>query len=130
MGTVRQDLRKIARARLKDSEVLHKNRRYDGAVYLCGYAVEMVLKNRICRTLKWTEFPPNSWRDYQSFRTHKLNILLTLSGMETKIKTQYLSEWSVVETWNPEDRYEPIPQKTRQDSLNMIESTKTLLKLL
>ena len=62
--------------------------------------------------------------------THKLNILLTLSGMETKIKTQYLSEWSVVETWNPEDRYAPIPQKTRQDSLDMIESTKTLLKVL
>jgi len=29
----------------------------DGATYLCGYAVEVALKFRICLTLNWPEFP-------------------------------------------------------------------------
>ncbi|MBI1923693.1 HEPN domain-containing protein, partial [Candidatus Poribacteria bacterium] len=78
----KDDLRKIARAKLKDAEVLYKNRRYDGAVYLCGYTIETVLKARICRTLKWEGFPStrSEFQSYQSFRTHDLVVLLTLSG--------------------------------------------------
>jgi hypothetical protein len=38
-----KDLRSIAKARLKDAEVLSDAKRYDGAVYLCGYAVEINL---------------------------------------------------------------------------------------
>lgn len=44
-------LTKIARARIEDAKVLVHSKRYDGAVYLCGYAVEIALKVRICRTL-------------------------------------------------------------------------------
>ena len=36
--SARSDLSKIARARLRDAEVLYRSRRYDGAIYLCGYA--------------------------------------------------------------------------------------------
>ncbi len=94
----RQDLRKTARARLKDAEVLTKWRRYDGAVYLCGYAVEMRLKARICQTLKWTGFPdtPQEFKGYTTFKTHDLDRLLHMSGVESKIKTGHLAEWSIV----------------------------------
>jgi HEPN domain-containing protein len=46
------ELRKIARGRLKDAEVLLTAKRYDGAIYLCGYAIETALKARICHVLK------------------------------------------------------------------------------
>ncbi len=48
----KKEVKKIARARLKDAEVLAASRRYEGAIYLCGYAVELGLKARICKTLK------------------------------------------------------------------------------
>jgi len=47
----KKEINEIARARLEDAEVLFSARRYDGAVYLCGYAVELGLKSRICNTL-------------------------------------------------------------------------------
>lgn len=126
------DLRKIARARLKDAEILFENRRYDGAVYLCGYAIEVALKARICRTLKWCGFPSTrgEFQSYQSFRTHDLDVLLSLSGLESKIKAQYLTEWSVIATWDPEVRYKSIGTANQSDTLNMIESAKTLLRAL
>ena len=81
------DVRKIARGRLRDAEVLHRARRYDGAVYLCGYAVELFLKARACRTLRWQGFPASDreFRGLQSFRTHDLETLLHLTGVESKV---------------------------------------------
>ena len=58
------DFRKIAKARLKDAEVLLSAGRFDGAVYLCGYSVEIALKARICRRLKWTGFPSTN-KDFE-----------------------------------------------------------------
>ena len=65
----RSDLRNIARARLRDAEMLLRARRYDGAVYLCGYSVEIALKARICRTSGWREFPETN-RDFEGYQTH------------------------------------------------------------
>ncbi len=128
----KNNLRKIARAKLKDAEVLYKNRRYDGAVYLCGYTIEIVLKARICRTLKWAGFPStrSEFQSYPSFRTHDLVVLLTLSGIETTITTQYFKEWSIVSKWSPEMRYNPIGTAKRNDAFNMIEAAKVLVKVL
>lgn len=100
----RKDLRKIAKARLKDAEALLDAGRYDGAIYLGGYVVELSLKSCICRNLKWRGFPQTrgEFQSYQSFKTHDLDVLLSLSGSEEKIKTRYLAEWSAVATWDPE----------------------------
>lgn len=89
-----KDLQKISRARLKDAEVLLASKRYDGAIYLCGYAVELSLKARICKTLKWQGYPSTSseFSGYQSFRTHDLDILLHISGREEKIKLNFFAE--------------------------------------
>jgi hypothetical protein len=46
------ELRKIVSARLKDAEILYTANRFDGAFYLCGYAVELALKIKVCKTLK------------------------------------------------------------------------------
>lgn len=93
-----RDLQRIARARLRDAEVLTRARRFDGSVYVCGYAVEIALKARICRTLRWAGFPGSNmeFQGYASFRTHDLDVLLHLSGREAIIKTRHLTAWSVV----------------------------------
>ena len=128
----RNNLRKIARAKLRDAEILYKNRRYDSAIYLCGYAVEAILKARICRTLKWAGFPETrgEFQSYQRFRTHNLEVLLSLSGIREKILNEYSTEWTDVSKWSPEMRYLPVGTTRQSDVLEMIEGTKVLVKVL
>lgn len=126
------ELKKIASARLKDAEVLFQGSRYDGAVYLCGYAVELTLKARICKTLKWSGFPStkSEFQSLQSFKTHRLDLLLGLSGQEAKIKTRYLADWSIVASWDSETRYSVIGTATQIDAHNIIESAKIIVRVL
>jgi len=123
------ELDEIAKARLTDAEVLLDAERYDGAVYLCGYAVEIALKARICRTLSWLGYPSTrgEFQNLQSFKTHSLDVLLGLSGIERKIKTDYLAQWSAIAAWDPEARDNPIGSVKPEDARLMIESAKTLL---
>ena len=122
----------IAEARLEDAHVLFTNDRFDGAGYLCGYAVELALKARICKTLNWRGFPdkPKEFEDFKSFRTHKLDVLLSLSGQDERIKAENFSEWSAVITWDPEARYRPVGQTDSVQVALMLVSAETLLKVL
>ena len=126
------ELRNISEARLEDAKVLWSSDRFDGAVYLCGYAIEMALKATICETLRWEGYPStgSEFRTYQSFRTHDLDVLLHLSGVEGAIKTHALAEWSRVAGWDPEIRYNPIGRESESTAQSMVESTAVLLSLL
>jgi hypothetical protein len=127
-----KDLRMIARARVRDAQVLLLAKRFDGAVYLCGYSVELALKARICQTLKWPGFPETGkeFEGLQSLRTHDLELLLRLSGVADRIKTNYFAEWSAVAAWTPEKRYQHIGQSTPQQAADMVRCAKRLLETL
>ena len=126
------ELRKIAEERLKDAEALLAAGRYDGAIYLGGYVVELALKSRICIALNWKGFPQtrSEFQKYLSFKTHDLDVLLSLSGAEETIKTGYLAEWSAVATWDPEARYNPIGSADKNNAELLLESAKKLLGVL
>lgn len=126
------DLLAIAKARLEDANVLFSNDRMDGAGYLCGYTVELALKARICRTLSWAGFPEkrNEFENFASFKTHKLEVLLSLSGQEQRIKTENLSEWSAVATWDPETRYRAVGETDTGRVALMLVAAETLLRVL
>src|SRR5438309_9850942 len=128
----RTELRKIARERLKAAEALVTAGRYDGAIYLDGYVVEIALKSRVCKVLKWKTFPQTrgEFQNFQSFKTHDLDVLLSLSGAEDKIKTRYFAEWSAVATWDPEARYNPIGSASRTDAELLVEAARKLLSAL
>ncbi len=124
----KEEIEKIVQARVEDAQVLYESSRYDGSVYLCGYAIELGLKARICRTLQWDEYPTSG--KYSSFKTHDLDVLLHLTGCEDKVKLKHLADWSIVAQWNPEARYNPIGSVQDTDAKDMLESTKELLKIL
>jgi hypothetical protein len=128
----RDELRRIAQARLEDTEALFRSGRYDGAIYICGYAVEMALKAGICDTLSWSGYPSTrgEFQDYQTFRTHNLNVLLRLSGIENRIKVEFAAEWPIVAAWNPEARYLAVGATSEQDAMLIIEATIALLRIL
>lgn len=113
-----EELREIANARLKEAKILHKKRCHDGALYLCGYAVELSLKAVIAKNLNpvgqaSTSHIPSTkdeFRIVQNITNHDLDALLALvpSNIIQDIKTRYLADWSLVQKWNPEMRYAPI----------------------
>ncbi|MCI0489326.1 MAG: HEPN domain-containing protein [Blastocatellia bacterium] len=142
--TVKQ-LREIARERIKDAEALFDAERYEGAMYICGYAMEIALKARVCKTLRWSDFPQTDSefggknRKYAPFKTHALDFLLSYSGREDKIRNRFKAQWDLVVSWDPQSRYTPplkttratrardkaaLKAKTRQ----MIDSVKILLR--
>jgi HEPN domain-containing protein len=127
-----RDLRRISKARYRDAEVLLTAGRYEGAVYLCGYAIEVALKARICTTLKWPGYPETSkeFELLRSFKVHDLDLLLRLTGQEAKIRTKCLAEWSAVAAWNPEARYKPIGSVAVMDAKLMLTSASILMKQL
>ena len=126
------DLLAIAQARLQDAKVLLENGRVDGAGYLCGYAVELALKARISQTLDWNGFPDKraEFENLASFKTHKLDVLLALSGQERRIKANHFIEWTAVATWDPEVRYRAVGQAEAAEVKLMITSAETLMGVL
>jgi hypothetical protein len=122
----------LAAARIEDARVLFGAGRFEGAAYLCGYGVELALKARICKTLGWSDFPGTrgEFQSYQSFKTHSLEVLLHLSGVEQLVKTQHLAEWSEVSKWDPESRYTPLGSAKPAEIALMISSADALLKVI
>ena len=128
----RAELESIARARLVDAEALRLAGRYDSAIYLCGYAVELQLNAVICRTLGWGWFPSSSreFEDLRSFRTHDLGVLLRLTGRADAVLAAYENEWKEVWKWNPEMRYSPAGMADERMAQAMLDAATTLLRVL
>lgn len=126
------ELDNIANARLEDAKALFAVGRFDGATYLCGYAVEVALKARICRVLNWPEFPSTGgeFQAYRSFQTHELDVLLRLSGQEARIKQNYFGLWNAVAIWKAESRYNVIGTARQPDATAMIQAAEQLLNFL
>lgn len=126
------DLRALAEARLLDANVLFAHGRFDSAYYLCGYAVELALKARICVTLNWDGYPEkgSDFENLASLKTHKLRVLLALSGQGPRITTHYLGEWTSVKNWNPEVRYHRVGSADPRQVGAMLVAAERLLEVL
>jgi hypothetical protein len=126
------ELDNIAAARLQDAKTLLAAGRFDGATYLCGYAVEVALKARICRVLNWPEFPSTGgeFQAYRSFQTHELDVLLRLSGQEPRIKQKHVAFWNGVAVWKAESRYNIVGTAQQADATAMIQAAEHLLAVL
>ncbi len=90
--------------------------------------MELALKHRICKTLKWDDYPASN--KLNNFKTHDLDLLLLLSGVKKKINAELWAEWSGVSGWTSELRYKPAGNVTKEETRLMIEAAKTLLKRL
>ena len=130
-------LRGTAREYLRAAKLLRTRRSYDASVYLCGYAVEIALKARICRTLNWTTGFPETNAEFQfkgNLKTHNLEALLEYTGIQSRFRSPgpqgLLTDWSVVSKWNPEERYNPRGTKSLADVSSMIAATQIMLRTL
>ena len=127
------DLNGTAREYLRAAKLLRTRRSYDVAAYLCGYAVEIALKARICQTLNWTTKFPEANAEFKlksNLKTHDLEALLEFTGLQDKVKLRYSSDWAIVNKWKPEQRYSPPGTKTLTEAGDMIQATQNLLRIL
>lgn len=115
----------LTQKRIDDAEALYSSARYDGAIYLCGYALEYSLKSQICVHNEWSEFTP--LREERTFTTHELDELLKLSGKENAVQSRVNREWIYVkDRWNPTNRY-LVSSPTRTDCRAFIDRTKIVV---
>jgi len=89
-----QEIKSLAKQRLKEAEILYENGMFDGAFYLAGYSVELTLKAKICEKLgipnlfDETNLDTNSIKGIgeirKTLKTHNLFTLLIFSGLKIK----------------------------------------------
>ncbi|MFK0734731.1 MAG: hypothetical protein ACIWVG_26875 [Gloeotrichia echinulata HAB0833] len=103
-----------SRRRLEDALALHNQKRWTGAIYLGGYAIECSLKSLICYEHKEDNLKDTKifQKGLQAASLHNLtNLLNSLPGVQRTIKLDrtgtYKQAWKVVSSlWhNDELRY-------------------------
>jgi len=123
----RKEFKELAKIRLEETKALFDCGLYDGSCYLAGYVIEFALKARICRILDLEKYP-DTGEISKSFKTHKLDILLKLAGLERKfaeakaLNPSLLTNWSLVTEWNESFRYMPVGSKPRVKAEDIIMS--------
>jgi HEPN domain-containing protein len=117
----RDQLKALAKTRLKEAEALFAAGLYDGAAYLSGYVVELALKARICRILAIRDYP-DTGKYKQVYATHDFDQLLFLAGLRSKMQpnSSLFLKWSIASPWTPERRYSPVGTFTNQDAEDVL----------
>jgi hypothetical protein len=78
-GLDRDILRRLADERADEFELLRRAGRYATAVYLGGYALELLLKCAVCTSLRLQALPIE-------LQTHDLEVLLLFSGFQAELE--------------------------------------------
>jgi len=136
-----QEIYDLAHQRLNEARLLFDGGQVDGAFYLAGYAIELMLKWKICEQFEIPNLfsvsnPPliegvRALKD--STYTHNLYVLLLFSGLRKKFDRQRGSNMNLQKAnsllfscWDPNVRYKPCGYKARQDVsalLDLLEDT-------
>jgi hypothetical protein len=111
----RADFQGLVNERVRDAKALLAARRWAGAYYMAGYAVECALKSCVIAFLMKTDQFPGK-RYSQDCWTHDLKQLLDLAGLkpthaaDTAADPDLSANWAFVFDWNEASRYD---RKTR-----------------
>ena len=83
---------------------------WDGAYYLCGYAVECALKACIARRVRQHDFPDRDLAGQSN--SHNLAQLVRVAGLEYQLQValggnpDLAANWGIVRDWTERSRYE------------------------
>ena len=100
----RTTLQQLAELRLRDAEALLAAGQWEAAYYLLGYCIECALKACVATQFRLHDVPDRKL--VNAFYTHRLDELLTISGvragMETQLKADYKFglNWDTVRDWS------------------------------
>ncbi|MDR1963823.1 MAG: HEPN domain-containing protein [Planctomycetaceae bacterium] len=117
-----QEIESLAWDRLDEARILYENNKFDGAFYFAGYAVELILKVRICELFDIPNLFEESGQSAsitigigelrRSVKIHNLQMLLVYSGLKKKFDTMVLSDPDfeninsyLIQKWSERSRY-------------------------
>lgn len=131
-----KQIKELAGERLAEAKILADNEKYNGAFYLLGYSIELMLKAKICEHLVIPNLFDNACsidkRVKDVVRTHDITTLLILSGLKSKFDGAKSDNPTLMKTnallfensgksgkcnWNEQKRY----QSGSQTSVNVQE---------
>ena len=113
----RSDFQRISNERIADAKALLKAKRWSGAYYVAGYAVECGLKS--CILIRLTShaeliFEETNKRFSERCWTHAIEELVRLAGLEgerqadTDANSDLLRNWLLVKDWSEKSRYQIV----------------------
>jgi HEPN domain-containing protein len=120
----RADFQRLAEERLEDAKALLRARRWSGAYYLGGYALECALKSCICRKRRRFEFPDKEFA--AKCFTHNLSDLAQLADLKDELKSErktrvgFNTYWDAVEKWSEKSRYIRSSRLDAEDLLRAV----------
>jgi hypothetical protein len=110
----RSHLQKLANERIAEAKVLLAAKKWSGAYYLAGYAVECGLKSCVLVRVGVSAEVIFSDRKFsEKCWTHNLKQLVDLAGLTAALKADMVadqilfSKWDTVKDWSEESRYTP-----------------------
>jgi HEPN domain-containing protein len=124
----RKKLQRLAKARLLDAKALLGRKRWSGAYYLCGYAIECALKACLLRHLGESDAvfgDPGYLKKLADCWTHDLVKLVSLAGLEAEFgvargaNPALDNHWTVTKEWKETARYE---EKTEAEAKLLYEA--------
>jgi hypothetical protein len=130
-----EEIKQLANLRLAEATILFEAGKYDGAFYLAGYSVELMLKVKVCEHFRIDNLFDKNGCMIQGIsdlrkvvETHDINLLLIFSGLEGKFRTAQKHNKKLRDSyrfftastgnktdWNEQVRYLPINSKTQED---------------
>jgi hypothetical protein len=142
-----KEIKDLAYQRLKEAEILYQNGMCDGAFYLAGYSVELILKAKICDRLgipnlfDETNSDTNSIKGIgdirKTLKTHNLFTLLIFSGLKIKFDNDKANNKELAKAntllfnaWDENARYKPcghILDKDVEKLLNLLSGVNGIL---
>ncbi|QSV62361.1 MAG: hypothetical protein HEQ26_05935 [Dolichospermum sp. DL01] len=122
-----------SRRRLGDALALHSQKRWTGAIYLGGYAIECALKSLICYEEEKNNFKDTTvFQKIQGARLHNLtNLLNELKYIEKSIQLDrsgiYKAAWKLVSSmWDNDELRYSDKLGDEEDSKKFIAAVKIL----
>jgi hypothetical protein len=120
--------RAASHERWEDAQCLYKAGRYQGAIYLCGYALECRLKFSVC-----TARGVNCLEEIEAKSLgHDLERSMQATGLYEELyknKDLIVAFLRIVRQWSTEIRYSGAP-RGRQESEKFLRDTRALLRWL
>lgn len=95
---------------MEEARVLLDAGQFSGAFYLAGYVVECALKACIAKQVRRFDFPDRA--TVIASYSHDLTNLVKVAGLERELHAETASDaifarnWSLVERWSEQSRYE------------------------
>src|SRR5438067_381630 len=127
----RDGFQRLAISRLADARALLRTKRWSGAYYVAGYAVECGLKSCVlARVASTPELLFDDRRFSEKCWTHNLEELLRLAGIRADFDLASTADvdlydnWAIVKDWRETSRYVNEPKSRAQDLYKAIADKK------